>query len=199
MIYLYSGTPGSGKSLHVARVIKNRLRFGTPVICNFAINTDIVKNAKLFNYVQNRDLTPKFLLEFSKNYFNGKRIKEDSIDLIIDEAQMMFNARSWDAKNREEWNTFFSLHRHYGYRVILIAQFDRMLDRQIRSLIEYEVIHRKISNFGAKGRLLCVLMLARTMFCAVTVWYPMKQRTGSEFFRLNKSLSKLYDTYLTFS
>ena len=38
----------------------------------------------------------------------------------------------------------FSQHRKLGYRVILIAQFDRMLDRQIRSVLEYEYIHRKV-------------------------------------------------------
>ena len=38
MIRLYSGTPGSGKSLHVAEKIYNRLSAGKPVVCNFAIN-----------------------------------------------------------------------------------------------------------------------------------------------------------------
>ena len=31
MIYLYSGTPGSGKSLHTARVIRNTLMLNKPV------------------------------------------------------------------------------------------------------------------------------------------------------------------------
>ena len=38
--------------------------------------------------------------------------------------------------------------------MILIAQFDRMLDRQIRSVIEYEHIHRKVKNIGVWGKCL---------------------------------------------
>lgn len=43
MIYLFTGTPGSGKSLDVARVIKNKLRAKQPVICNFPVNERYVK------------------------------------------------------------------------------------------------------------------------------------------------------------
>ena len=43
MIYLYSGTPGSGKSLHMARDIMFKLRRGQNVIANFPINMELVK------------------------------------------------------------------------------------------------------------------------------------------------------------
>ena len=46
MIYLYSGTPGSGKSLHTASVIYWTLKRGVPVIANFAINTGKIKGKK---------------------------------------------------------------------------------------------------------------------------------------------------------
>ena len=46
MIYLYSGTPGSGKSLHTARVIYYSLKRGFPVIANFPINLDKIKCKK---------------------------------------------------------------------------------------------------------------------------------------------------------
>ena len=180
MIYLYSGTPGSGKSLHTARTIYYTLLLNKPVICNFEINTKKVKHGDKFMYVDNLNLTPEFLMEYSRNYFEGRKVREDAITLFIDEAQMLFNSRSWDAKGRDAWNKFFQVHRHYGYSVILIAQFDRMIDRQIRSLIEYEVIHRKVANFGWRGKLLCALMLSPHLFSAVTVWYPMKEQTGRE-------------------
>jgi zona occludens toxin (predicted ATPase) len=198
MIYLYSGTPGSGKSLHVARVIYYTLMRGLPVICNFQINTNYVKHKELFQYVDNTDLNPTMLMDYSREYFAGKAVKEGQITLVIDEAQMLFNARSWDKADRDGWNKFFQIHRHFGYDIILVAQFDRMIDRQIRSLIEYEQIHRKVSNFGAKGKLLCALMLAPNLFVSVKVWYPMKERVDSEFFRASKRYYRLYDTYLLF-
>jgi len=198
MIYLYTGTPGSGKSLHVARVIYYRLFRSCPVIANIPINLEYVKHPEFFTYLPNRELSVKYLIKRSNEYFENRRMKEGSLVLIIDEAQMMFNARDWAKKGRDDWNEFMQVHRHYGYDIILIAQFDRMIDRQIRSLVEYEVVHRKVSNFGWKGRLLSVLMLAPTLFVSVKRWYPMKEKTDSEFFRYSKRLGRLYDTYMTF-
>lgn len=198
MIYLYSGTPGSGKSLHVARLIKYTLLRDMPVIANIPINTDLVKHPERYHYVTDRDLNPYHLYEFSREYFGDKPVKEGRILLIIDEAQRQFNARDWNKSDRAGWNEFFQLHRHYGYDIILVAQFDRMLDRQVRSVIEYEQIHRKVSNYGWRGWILCAFMAAPCLFVSVKMWYPMKERVGSEFFRYSKRLGKLYDTYMTF-
>ena len=41
VLKLYSGTPGSGKSLDVARKIYHALRYGRPVIANFDINISL--------------------------------------------------------------------------------------------------------------------------------------------------------------
>lgn len=198
MIYLYSGTPGSGKSLHVARVIYYTLLRNKPVICNFPINTQEVKRPERFTFVDNLDLNPEMLMSYSRQHFDGRPVREGEITLVIDECQMIFNARSWDAKGREAWNKFFTLHRHFGYDIILIAQFDRMIDRQIRSLIEYEQVHRKVTNLGWRGWLLCALMLSPTLFVSVKMWYPMKERIGSEFFKAKKKYYQLYDTYAIF-
>ena len=46
MIDLYTGTPGSGKSLHCAKEIYNRLSRGKGVIANFDINLTIFKKKK---------------------------------------------------------------------------------------------------------------------------------------------------------
>lgn len=43
MIYLYSGTPGSGKSLHQASDIYYDLKYNRPVITNYPININIFK------------------------------------------------------------------------------------------------------------------------------------------------------------
>lgn len=198
MVYLYSGTPGSGKSLHQARDIYYWLRLGKPCICNFDINvTKIPKARGEFIYLDNSALTPRKLIAFSEQYFKDHRFKEGSIRLYIDECQLLFNAREWDAKGRKEWLSFFTQHRKYGYDVYLIAQFDRMIDRQIRSLIEYEVIHRKVSNFGIYGKILSVCA-GGSLFVAVSVWYPLKERTGSEFFKAHKRFYSLYDSYKHF-
>lgn len=199
MIYLYSGTPGSGKSLHTASVIYWTLRRGLPVISNFAINTGRIKRIKGgFREVENDNLKPDYLIDFSREYFQGRRVKEGTILLVIDECQLIFNAREWNVKGRNEWLSFFTQHRKYGYDIILVAQFDRMIDRQIRALIEYEQIHRKVSNYGIKGRILSAFCFGN-LFVSVKVWYPMKEKVGSELFVSHKKYYSLYDTFGSFA
>lgn len=198
MIVLYSGTPGSGKSLDCARTIYNWCRKRKPIICNFPVNTDNIRmrGKKDVRYVSNDCLDPDSLVNIAKEHFDGKPMKENAILLIIDEAQLLFNARDWNAKGRSRWNWFFTMHRHFGYFIILCAQFDRMLDRQVRSLVEYEFIHRKVNNMGWKGLLLSCLMLSpRNLFVKVKVWYPMKERVGSEFYKSVPRYYRIYDTY----
>ena len=198
MIVLYSGTPGSGKSLDTARTIHNWCRRGAPIICNFPLNEDNirVRRRKDIHFIPNGELDPDSLVAFSRAYFSGRPCKEDSILLVIDEAQLLFNARDWSARGRDRWNWFFTMHRHFGFFIILCAQFDRMLDRQVRGLIEYEYIHRKVNNMGWKGVFLSCLLLSPTnLFVKVKIWYPMKEKVGSEFFQCRKRYYSIYDTF----
>ena len=200
MIELYSGTPGSGKSLHAAETIYFRLRKGKPVICNFQIEPGYIRKYKdTFYYCPNDKLTPEVLYDFSRSYFSeqGAAYKEDSILLVIDECQLLFNARAWDSRDRAGWLSFFTQHRKYGYLIILVAQNDRMLDRQVRSLIEYEEVHRKVSNFGIFGTVLKILAM-REVFIAVRRWYPLKERVDFYFFVARKRYYRLYDTRALF-
>ena len=198
MIDLYSGTPGSGKSLHTARIIQNRLKAGWPVITNFPINVDYVKRYKRNHYyVPNDKLTPELLRVFSSTYFAKARFAEEKIMVVIDEAQLLFNAREWDMQGRKEWLSFFTQHRKFGYYVVLVAQFDRMLDRQIRSLIEYEHVHRKFSNYGVFGKIFS-LFAGGKLFIDVKMWYPLKERVGIDLFRAVPRYYRLYDTYSLF-
>lgn len=202
MISLYSGTPGSGKSLHVADRVRWAVRAGRPVLCNFDVDPAVLGRSRydrFFHYWDNQALSPDRLVRFSREYFGGGPVREDRILLVIDEAQLLFNARDWGVHGRERWVSFFTQHRKFGYSVILVAQFDRMLDRQLRSLIEYEFVHRKVSNFGWRGLLLSALLLSPRLFVSVKVWYPMKEKVGSEFFRFRRRNARLYDTYADFA
>lgn len=200
MIKFYSGTPGSGKSLHCAIDIIDCSKAGKPVIGNFACDLSRYPKAN-FTYVQEDQLTPEFLIQFSRKWFGGRQLTkrdEGSILLVIDECQLIFNSRDWQKKDRKQWLQFFTLHRHFGYDIILIAQMDKMIDRQIRGVIEYEYIHRKLSNFGKAGKLLTVA-LAGEMFTAVQMWYPLKLKIGSSMFRAKKRYFSIYDSYSSFA
>lgn len=192
MIYLYTGSPGSGKSYHVAKDIYNRLTRHKykRVIANFKVDVNKIKKCKgEFIYKDNSELTVEYLIEYAKK--NHKEGIENQTLLIIDEAQVKFNSRDWQIKRNErmEWIEFFSQHRKLGYNIIMITQFDRMIDRQIRALVEYEVIHRKVNNYKF-GKIIPV-----TTFAAVTYWYGVKEKIETEFIFYRKKYSRIYDSY----
>lgn len=198
MIELYSGTPGSGKSLHVAKIIRERLRmYDCVIIGNFYVNQNTVKKRKgTYIYVDNSRLEPERLIKFAVRYarHKGRRLKEDELYLFIDEAQLLFNSRDWQLIKTSGWVSFYSQHRKLGFYIGLIAQFDRMLDRQIRSLVENEIKHRKVSRAGLFGKLLGFLT-GDNLFIYIKIWYPMKQKVYSEFFLGTKKVYDLYDSY----
>lgn len=198
MIELYSGTPGSGKSLHVAKIIRERLRmYNCVIIGNFYVNQNTVKKRKgTYIYVDNSRLYPERLIKFAIRYarHKGRRLKEDELYLFIDEAQLLFNSRDWQLIKTSGWVSFYSQHGKLGFYIGLIAQFDRMLDRQIRSLVENEIKHRKVSRAGLFGKLLGFLT-GDNLFIYIKIWYPMKQKVYSEFFLGTKKVYDLYDSY----
>lgn len=198
MIFLMTGTPGAGKSLCMAERIYWDVKMGRPVIANFDINRELFKDSSSFHYVENKQLNPVYLRDFAYEYFGDKPIKEGSIKLFIDECSIQFNARRWNDAGRNDWVKFFQLHRKMGYDVYLVSQFDTMIDKQIRSLVEYELKHRKLNNIGWVGKIANMLCFGHPVIIDVMYWYPNKMRLKSEWHIGRKKYFKLYDTYLVF-
>lgn len=190
-IWLYSGTPGSGKSYHVVVDIVKKLKKKkfNKVICNFNLyfNKKQKRLEDNFIYKDNSEMTIEYFKEYaSKNHAIGV---ENQTLIVIDEAQILFNSRDWNSHSnqRMEWIKFFSQHRKFGYNFVLISQFDRMLDRQIRSLIEYEVAHLKLNNFWK--------FIPITFFMCVERWYGQKMKIDSIILPYKKYYSKFYNTF----
>ena len=198
-IWLYTGTPGSGKSFHAAKDIERRLRRGGGLICNFPVNTGFVKKCRAHvEYWDNSELTAERLVAYALEHH--RMGKEGQALVVIDECQIIFNCRDFGRKARNAWVTFFSQHRKLGFNVILITQSDRMLDKQIRSLVEEEVKHRKLNNYGFGGMFLTLFSFGRTWFIAINYWYGgNKLKLGYSVFPYRKRYSSLYDSYRLFS
>lgn len=193
MVILYTGTPGSGKSYHATSQVHNCTKKGLNVIANFSVTLP-QKYQYRFYYVPTEKITVEYLLNFSIN--NHVPNKERQTLLMIDEASILFNSRDYARKDRMEWLKFFSQHRKLGYDVILITQQDRSLDRQIRGQIEYNYVHRKLTNFGIKGWI--IRFLIHKQFVCVHVWYPVKERMDCEYFSIKKRIADSYDTFSMF-
>lgn len=201
-VYLYSGTPGSGKSLHAANDIRfalNRHR-PRPVIGNFPINPDAkVRNPDMYHWWPNWELTPEVITSFANDWWESHpgEFGEDKLLVCIDEAQLLFNARSWSQKTRMAWLELLSQHRKAGLKVILVAQNAKMVDNQFRMLIEYDVVHRKMSNSGLVGWLIG-LPFAGRLFVRVTYYYQLNERLGADWYIARKADTRMYDTHARF-
>lgn len=202
MIDLYSGCPGSGKSLQAAYRIIEWLEMGKSVIANFPINMGYfeqrIKRKKTvgeFYCVENWQLKPLQLRLFSHKHLEP--CKEHQALIVIDECGSLFNTRMWNAADRMEWIMFLQNHRKYGYDIMLVSQSDIMIDKQIRPFIETEYRCRDIRNFRTLG-LIVALLCGGHLFCKVEMWYQNGLRCGSEFFFLNKRKANIYNTYKLF-
>ena len=196
MIYLYTGTPGSGKSYHSIEDILGYLWTKRNVIANFPF---IIKDKEKkkgwkdrYLYWDNENITVDNLVK--KSFEMGWYGKEKRCLLIIDEAGAKFNSRDWntDSKGRQQWINFFSQHRKLGYTIIIVTQDDRMIDRQIRNMAEYEIKHRVVNNVAI------FKYLPIKIFAYVQYWYGSRQRLGAEFGIFKKRIAKRYDTMKLF-
>lgn len=198
MITLYTGSPGSGKSYNCIVTIIDWLckKQNNFVLANFSIDLEKYKNFKKlrgrFIRIYDEDINVNYVINFSEKYLK-KGIESQAL-LIIDEASLYFNSREWmKDKSRKDWIKFLSQHRKFGYDIIFICQNDRQIDRQIRSLVEYEKIHRKVNN----SKLLRNFPI--TLFAVITRWYVINTKIDSTIIRYKEKYGKLYDTFNTFN
>jgi len=211
MISLYSGTPGSGKSLEVAQDIVIKLKDKKQnVISNIKINVDFIRGKNymaakrkkkfgVFYYLDNSKLCPEFFylysMKFHKQGVDGQTL------IVLDEAQVFLSPTAVklrtqkDSSYRQKWLIFFSESRKLGFDIILVSQFDRLIDAQVRCLLEYNVIHRKVNNFKI-GWILSLFHVG--MFCSVIYWYTVNERVSSKMYFYSRKYSKIYDTNMLF-
>lgn len=205
MLYFYSGTPGSGKSLHCAQMIDIWHRKGRNVITNFPVNMDFWAKKKLKKQgevicLDNADLSVNYLIEFADQHHERKAdgtLKEKQTLLVIDECQTMFNSRSWNEKGRALWIIFFTQHRKYGFEVILVSQAKEFIDKQIRAVFEHNYIHRDVRNYKFAGRLLALLCGGHLFIC-IDTWMTNGKKDNSTILLGMKKYYKLYDSFKIF-
>lgn len=192
MIKCYSGVPGSGKSLHAIRLILAYLKEGKNVIANFPVKVNEIKAFKgRYFYVDNDAMTVDFLYHFHAMYHEKEQ--ENQTLIIVDEASVKFNCRTFIDKDRLKFCSFFAQHRKFGYNIVLISQNLRQVDRQIRDLVEIEIHHRKLNNFKF------FKMLPFSLFVAIEKNNVLKEKNEHEFFLYNKKIGNLYDTFYDFT
>lgn len=197
---IYTGPRGSGKTAHSVNDAMDKLSYKrhNNVVANFGLKfskrqINKKKYNEKFHFVPNDELTPKKLMELSAR--NGWYKEEGCTLLIIDEAGLFFNARDWQVKGKErmEWIDFFVNSRKLGFDPVLIAQNIKMVDRQIRDIIEHNVKHAKLNNLH------WFKWLPIPMFVTITKWLIGDFKPQIKFHFLNPLNAKRYDTMKLFN
>lgn len=196
---VFTGTPGSGKSYHaiVQGLAQVKATRRGEVVANFPLrftDKEVRRGvADRWHFVEEGGLSPDFLMRLSveRGWFGH----EGRCRLIIDEASAYFNARDWmvDSRTRMGWITFFSQHRKFGYDPILITQDMRMIDRQIRSLAEFEIKHVKMRQY------LWFKLIPWQFFAAVRHWTGAQFSNSVRFIPYKPWVAKRYDTMKLFN
>lgn len=224
MIKLYSGTPGSGKSLHSAHEIADWLRAGKNVISTCNIDTDLVflnpfkrwyvnhfkkkpkhikrdKRADNFYYIPIEEITPEWLYSFAaKNHIFGK---EHQTVIFLDECVAIFSPTvlAEDKKGISKWNawdTFFRKHRHIGFDVILIPQSKKLIARKVIEYCEFETKHYNRKNHGFLGWLLS-LLFGGSLFSWSKCWRGTHDKPLEQgFFTYKPLYGLMYNLYSMF-
>ncbi len=224
MIELYSGTPGSGKSLHAAHEMADWLRAGKNVISTCMIDTDLVflnpfqkwyvnhfnkkpkkikrdKRADNFYYIPIEDITPEWLYEFAaKNHSFGK---ERQTVVFLDECVAIFSptvlaAQKGGLNRWNEWDTFFRKHRHIGFEVVLIPQSKKLIARKVIEYCEFEVKHYNRKNQGFIGWIFS-LFCGGSLFSWSRCWRGTGEKPFEQGFYTYKPLYGLmYNSYSMF-
>ena len=142
-----------------------------------------------------------FALNFHRTNSRGQMAEGQTI-LVLDECQELFNTRTWNRRDRLEWCQFFRIHRHYGFNCYLISQDDRVIDKQIRAILQREIEHRCINNYKIWGKLLGMLCGGK-LFIAIERDYTLGSRKDSRMysylFRGKKKFYEFYDSYALLS
>lgn len=218
MITVIQGTTGSGKSSIMVEDMADFLLSGGVVAMNFTLSPgwlDVICAAS-HKYRSGRVDRELFRRSLWERCFHigtqdtilelGKKIEQLSLRkgreglgrLYLDEAQLLFNSRSW-SKN-QKFIEFFTQHRKLKWDVFLVTHTMDMIDKQIRGLVDLETRLRNLQ----KVKILGLIPLAwKPTFLAITRYAGIAAGAGEIYSRriygLNHFYKDLYDTYEVFA
>ncbi len=221
MIALYSGTVGSGKSLHTAREIREHLREGRFVVSTCNIDTSLcfmntlqelifnISNGKihLWNYDERQknfffvdilQVTPDYLYTFAaKHHREGKERQtylylDECVAIFSPTCQTMQNLKLW-----EQWQTFFRVSRQIGFEVVLVPQSTTLISRKVKECCEMDVRHYNYKYKGTLGFFLSLFVGG--LFCAATFWRGEKREcVEQKLYRYRPLYGRMYNSYTLF-
>jgi len=173
MISLITGLPGQGKTYYLAKLAKEAIKAKRPLWVNFHLNTT-------------SDLV---------HYYNDPAMLGDveSGLIIMDEAQIYFNSRNWEAMP-ERVQYKLQQHRKDGLDIIGAVQNEARVDVVFRELVAEWKHCKKIFSSLENARFPWGLIIL-SKFDPTMMKEGKPRRAGlPEFVRIKKEITQFYDT-----
>ncbi|MCX6159723.1 MAG: hypothetical protein NTV87_00095 [Ignavibacteriae bacterium] len=151
-IWIFDGTPGSGKSQAAVEKVIANLKSGRKVYSNIDGHDDPVCLEGLRAMSGLSDLQFKEKFEFIKPEKSRQfyRYVDKGSLIVIDEAHKYFNVRKWADKENNDFFEWASTHRHFGFELLLITIKLSRIDTSVRELAEWTVRYKKTNYFGKR-------------------------------------------------
>ena len=151
MIYAFVGTPGSGKSYDAVKKILDNVKKGTRVYTNIeGLDQDEQREfIKIYAGLDDAQLSERLVYVSNKDMLRFWEFAEHNSLIVIDEVHRLFSNRAWDSASNKSFADWASVHRHYGFNVVLITQDIEKVDKHVRSLVEWSYYYRKVNFFGS--------------------------------------------------
>lgn len=218
MIVLVTGSPGSGKSYALTRVISQTVEAGKPCATNVPLHPDwamqlakgnVFRRMKGQKYLERKARDFERLVFVSESLDDLLRVrlrgeKEGRGVLVLDEVHRWANSRTWDTdeegksdkatatRRRLDLVKWFSGHRHYGWDVYLGTQTETNIDRQIRSLFEYILICRNVKRYRVAG----IPLVPFNLFIVLWCWNDhARSIVRRQCYPLKKGVARMYATH----
>jgi len=178
-----TGSLGAGKSQYAVEIGMDHLSIGGTCITNIPI--DPVKIGEWMKEEFGRVFDPSRLellkqATIDKFYNFAKRGNDKhNVLMILDEAALDLNARDWSKRDDEMFN-FVVLVRKMGIRLILVAQDNSDLDKQLRKKFQWETHCRSLKQFMPLG-----LDIPVPVFVRVRYWLAVGQKPMSRGFKFS--------------
>ena len=201
---MVTGPLGAGKSFYGIRKAADAIEAGKFVVTNFAMSedwTERVANRNAFRWLLGRRRR-RLAERWSRNYYRVNDLAElirvraagsgeGRMVVVIDEAHVFMNARTWRDEDRMRLVEWASASRKLGADVYLITQDLQSLDRQVRDRLTYHVTLRNLKQFKVMG----IPVVPFNFFLAIWQYHAAgKAIVKREAYRLNW-MAKLYDTH----
>lgn len=156
MIFIVTGSPGSGKSMYSLEVaLFDYLLSGKTVYTNHPLKVGweavLAHRYGRGNWVVEdrlesnmRGYRERWTVIRSLDEIPKDRAVEGSRLLLLDECNRFLNSRG---KIAPEYFSFFTQHRKMGYDIILMSHKAEQIDKQLRELAETLVVVRNLATF----------------------------------------------------